>query len=258
MVGIEENKAVETTGGGSRKMMAIESSKRPGTMSKYLTQRRHEDEEMNSRILEDDELCSRGTTIYSYISPLLGLGALPDSIDTRLLQDYTKEPQIEVVALPVPGVDNWEERGLQEIYHETAANLHLTMRYLLWRADKLPTRQQSLKECNDLLDLSNSMELPFHIIGQEAAVYITTSFIRNYLVANIYIPRVLLLTGPPSHGKSEMITQIRDHFKIKTCELDCGGFQSASDVLDSDLNSFLAVKESRHKIVVMEEFEKAQ
>jgi hypothetical protein len=65
-----------------------------------------------------------------------------------------------------------------------------------------------------------------------------------------------LLTGPPGHGKSEMITQIRDYFKIKACELDCGGFQSASDVLDPELNSFLAANESRHKIVVMEEFEK--
>ena len=131
------------------------------------------------------------------------------------------------------GVDDWEERGLQEIYKETAENLHLTMRYLLWRADKLPTRQQSLKECNDLLDLSNSMELPFHIIGQEPAVYLTTSFIRNYLVASIdiYISRVLLLTGSPGHGKSEMITQIRDHFKIKACELDCGGFQSIFEKL---------------------------
>jgi hypothetical protein len=61
------------------------------------------------------------------------------------------------------------------------------MQYLLWQADKLPTRQQSLKECNDLLDLNNSMELPFYIIGQEPAVCLTTSFIRNYLVASIYI-----------------------------------------------------------------------
>ena len=96
-------------------MMAIESSKRPETMSKLLTQRHREDEEMNSRIIKDDELGSRGTTIYSYINShyrrdttgivqaLLGLGTRPDLIDTRLWKDYTKEPEIEVAQLHVPG-----------------------------------------------------------------------------------------------------------------------------------------------------------
>ena len=58
MVGIEESKAVEVTGGGS-KMRAIPSSQQPGTMSKLLIQRRNDEEEENSRIREDDEFGAR-------------------------------------------------------------------------------------------------------------------------------------------------------------------------------------------------------
>jgi hypothetical protein len=55
MVGIEESKAEAITGGG-RKMMAIETSKDAGTMSESPAQSRQEDEDMNGRIIEDEEL----------------------------------------------------------------------------------------------------------------------------------------------------------------------------------------------------------
>jgi hypothetical protein len=40
MIGIEEDKAVEITGGGGQNMRSIEWCKRPGTMPKALTERR--------------------------------------------------------------------------------------------------------------------------------------------------------------------------------------------------------------------------
>lgn len=195
---------------------------------------------------------------------LLDLGANAHGIPIDMWERITDDPQQKLV----------QERDMTKevtpedyTYNTVAQGLNLSMRYFLWRrclSLKVgKTEIQSLA----LFDISSLRELSLLLIGQTIATEMTKLHLLGAYAENKSHPIVLVFTGGPGLGKTELAGKAAALLNTPFIDFDCAELSVPSDLfgdwppseqalVGSQLNNFLAEAEGERKIVFLDHFDK--
>eukprot|EP00960_Hanusia_phi_P024208 713382-Hanusia_phi.AAC.3 len=152
--------------------------------------------------------------------------------------------------------------------------LNVTMEYWMEQAGIFPVDERRRKRLEPF-HLSNIVELPYCVIGQRFAMHSIRDMIIQFWTdqqAAGHKPLVLLLPGPPGHGKTFLCKNIADALVPKDNSIlislsgtrdDAdlfgsrhGGFTRSDMSSDGQLVAFLRSRQGKRNIVLLDEFEK--
>lgn len=165
--------------------------------------------------------------------------------------------------------------GIDEKDDEFAEQLNVTMRHWLAVARKVGIQSEKTKEhLKKLPPMDRMHELHYSIVGEEAAV----ALMKRSLAARFGSPAtqtkplVVMMCGPPGHGKTYLTRNLAASLvgEDNVLEVACGALRDDADLFgsrlggsrdggyssDGRLTAFLRDRQQRNNIVFLDEFEK--
>ena len=147
--------------------------------------------------------------------------------------------------------------------------LLVKMRYWLKRARTIPVPTEMEKAVQRKLPpLDRMRQANFSIIGEEAALSSIIDLLNARFAnpASVKSPLVLLLLGPPGHGKTYLTRNVAKALvgEENMLEVACGALRDDADLfgraghreVDGRLTRFLRTRQGRRSVVFLDEFEK--
>lgn len=203
------------------------------------------------------------TNITGVVKQLLAHGADPLVIPQDMWIDYIHDPKIACPTSPSKQAKwfNAEYRtGL-------VAALHLTQRYLLYRASRLKKLTDRELQLGSDHKIANLFRVPYFMIGQLPAAGLVMETVFSHVTNNNPVPLVMVFAGPSGHGKTELAEQMGDLLSVKHQVFNCSEWHSRIDILGgsnayrrseqgSILNNFVSENDGRRAVVVLDEFDK--
>jgi len=221
--------------------------------------------------------------LYSTASELIEMGAdvnLKMGIATALTLAVrnTKLDGTEMVRLLLSkGADPGQlaAAGIDESSEEFEEQLNVTMRHWLAVARQVGTQSDKTKaHLKKLHPMDRMHELHYSIVGEEAAV----ALLKRSLAARFGNPAaqnkplVVMLSGPPGHGKTYITRNLAASLvgEENVLEVACGALRDDADLFgarlggsndgsyssDGRLTAFLRARQQRNNVVFLDEFEK--
>ena len=196
---------------------------------------------------------------------LLAHGADPVCIPTDMWHNYIQSPCVMAVKqVTDQRQSKWctlEHRGI------LAETLHLTHKYMLWKASTLvptTTRETQIARANNMLGL---LRIPFMLIGQNVAASLVMENVYAHIAMKASKPLLLAFAGLSGHGKTELARQMGQLLKMPRLEIDCAQTKTefgllgsvtgyASNRYGSPLNNFMAEHTAQPCLVFLDEFDK--
>lgn len=176
--------------------------------------------------------------------------------------DELKEPS---AATPDYEAARWcSARGYEELL---ASQLHLTHRYLLYKASELPRPSLRRTQAAKLHEISPLLEVPYHIIGQEHATTMVIEKLISHVASRKNKPLVVIFAGLSGHGKTELARQMEKYLSAEHLLVDCTEMKHETDLFGPKapyvgsekgwpLNDHLCNTIGKRNIVFLDELEK--
>jgi ATP-dependent Clp protease ATP-binding subunit ClpB len=196
---------------------------------------------------------------------LLTHGADPNCIPNDMWTDYIQQPNKTYPSIIKFKTDTlWCLPKHRIVLAET---LHLTHRYLLWRANRMERPTGRMRQVAKAHKVQLLFGLPFMMSGQDHAAKLVIDTVFSEIVFPTSKPLVLAFAGPSGHGKTELATQMGHLLNVPWIDIDCAqtstefgllgstpGYVSSAE--GSRLNNFLAGNANKRCVVFLDEFDK--
>ncbi|KAK5740350.1 hypothetical protein LTR17_004613 [Elasticomyces elasticus] len=198
---------------------------------------------------------------------LLVHGADSCCIPQDMLADYIKTPTAEPISKPVGPSPKWCTPERRVVLAET---LNLTMRYYLWRSQRLATPSKRTLQVAKAHQMTDFLKVPFQIIGQEPATNLVLQSIFNHVALRTTESLVLAFAGLSGHGKTELANQmVGSLLSVPFLELDCTQMGQIEALLGfprgyegwkahSPFNDFVLQNSGQRCVVFLDEFDKTK
>ena len=199
------------------------------------------------------------------VKVLLAHGADPNCIPKDMWVDYIKQPD---KACPAGAKFKTEALWCTPQYRLVLAEtLHLTHRYLLWRASRIERPTGRVKQVASAHKVQLLFGLPFMMIGQDHAAKLVMDTVFSEIAFPTSKPLVLAFAGPSGHGKTELASQMGRLLNVQWLDVDCAQTSTEFGLLGSTagyksneagsrLNNFLAANANKRCVVFLDEFDK--
>ncbi|KAF2874884.1 P-loop containing nucleoside triphosphate hydrolase protein [Massariosphaeria phaeospora] len=199
---------------------------------------------------------------------LLACGADPNSIPKDMWIKYLETPR-EEAEFSGNSVDAASAWCTQEERSKLALSLHLTHRYLLHLANRLPKTNARSIQIAEAYNMSDLLKLPYFLIGQRPAADFVMRSIFSHVALRRDYPFVMAFAGASGLGKTEMARALGDLLSVKTTVIDCAATRDSWALFGptagwnrnqdgSILNNFLADNTEERSVVFLDEFDKTR
>ncbi|EPE05479.1 atpase aaa-5 [Ophiostoma piceae UAMH 11346] len=218
-----------------------------------------------------------GCDTSDVVTTLLSLGASPKSIPEAFYQPYNKDLCEDELLQHVDGVDakakdadfhyEWQWCHPAFIRRLMVRTMHLTNRYHLDRATRLPRVGIRHRQVAAMRNAKGVLGIPHYLIGQTVAANQLMQKLLTYLTVPSKKPLVLVFAGPSGHGKTELARKLGYLLGLALEVVDCTIFNDERELFGprapyygsehgSPLNNFIAKNNGKQSIVFLDEFEK--
>ncbi|KAF1975133.1 P-loop containing nucleoside triphosphate hydrolase protein [Bimuria novae-zelandiae CBS 107.79] len=208
---------------------------------------------------------SQSTNTTEVIKQLLAYGASPLVIPKDMWTKYLSDPEATRWRSSIM-YDKEAQWCKPEVKVKLAAALHLTHRYLLYRASTLnkPTPRELQLGCDH--EIVNLFKVPYFMIGQLPAAKLIMKTVFNHITNHNPSPLVMVFAGPSGHGKTELAEQMGSLLSVKHKKLSCSEIRERMDLLGgsnfyhrsdegSEFNNFVSDNTGKRAVVVLDEFD---
>jgi ATP-dependent Clp protease ATP-binding subunit ClpB len=194
---------------------------------------------------------------------LLSYGTDPRVIPEDMWNRYLDMPKA-VGPKTDSGPAAWCTEKAREIL---APALHLTHRYLLHRASKIPEMMACDLQIAEGNTMTGLLKLPYFLIGQLPSTGLVQTRVYSYIANQDEKPLVMAFAGTSGHGKTELAKQLGGLLAVKHVVIPCNELRDKMDILGSSygysrfeqgskLNNFLANNGGKTGVIILDEFDK--
>ncbi|KAI9710321.1 MAG: hypothetical protein M1820_002816 [Bogoriella megaspora] len=209
------------------------------------------------------------SNVVEVVKLLLAWGADPLVMPRSLWQPVVNPSYVDPDKIKKDNANLKTKWCTAEQYKELKDILHLTYRYLFYRASvakKVPEREAQIATA---LGMSNLLQIPYYLVGQDvAAGMIKTRVLRHAVIKNTSKKNlVMAFVGPSGHGKSELARQMGRLLGLPIQMVDMAQKKSTIDIVGAtasyknaeqgtQLNNFLHQHDGQRAVVFLDEFDK--
>ena len=216
-----------------------------------------------------------GCDTSDMVTTLLSLGASPKCIPDAFYQPYNRDLPEDELLVHIDGVDadgadlhyEWQWCRHASIRRRMVRTMHLTNRYHLDRATRLPRVSIRHRQVAAMRNAKGVLGIPHYLVGQTIAAHQLMRKLLTYLTVPSKKPLVLVFAGPSGHGKTELARKLGQLLDLALEVVDCTNVKEEIELFGprapyfgsengSPLNNFIARNNGRRSIVFLDEFEK--